>query len=390
MPRDNLKILYEPEIFINKAYGGVARYFAELIHHYASDLDISAKLPIVFTDNHYLHNFFKNRFFHLKSDRSRVETKPNQAFHAKVNRKISKFTKRIKKRSNHYLQEATYARGNFDLCHFTYYNRDALDRLRNKPVVITIYDMIYELFPENFEIDSEFASNKAEMVTRADKIIAISHNTKKDLMRFFDISSSRIDVIYLGCSLFAPEKSKQNTLVLPNDYILYVGKRRGYKNFDNFLHATAGLLKERKQVHLVCAGGRIFQPDELELFHSLGIHHKIHQIFPTDDELAELYTRARLFVFPSKYEGFGLPLLEAFSCGCAVACSNTASFPEVAQNAAMFFDPEDNQSIHDAVKELLDKRSVRAALIKNGMSRMKAFTWGNTAHAHKATYRSII
>ncbi|MDJ0887822.1 MAG: glycosyltransferase family 1 protein [Desulfobacterales bacterium] len=390
MPRDNLKVLYEPEIFLNKAYGGVARYFAELIHHYSSDSDIDATLPILFTDNHYLHRFFKNRFFHFKSDLSHVDTESNKIYHTIIKRKFSKFAKRIKKQSNHYIHKAAFTRRNFDLCHFTYYNRGVLDQIRDTPVVITIYDMIYELFPENFKFDREFASNKAAMINRADKIIAISHNTKKDLMRLFNVNSSKIDVIYLGCSLSTPKIQKKGTLALPDNFILYVGKRRGYKNFDKFLNAAATLLRQRQSIHLVCAGGRVFQPEELELFHSLGINHKIHQIFPTDSELAELYTRANFFVFPSRYEGFGLPLVEAFSCHCPVACSNTGSFPEIARDGALFFDPEDEQSIQDAMIELLDNPSLKSRLIQNGLSRMKTFTWANTADETKATYKSII
>ncbi len=390
MRHKDIEVLYEPEIFLAKAYGGVARYFAELLKQYSFAQDVSVTLPLLFTDNYYLLNLFPFKYFALTNKSNYRKTQAKKSFYSKITRKLQKRIKQSKERINLYIQEKNYAKGSFDVCHLTYYNTDIYNHLHSTPIVITIYDMIYEIFSDEFPSDHKVIIQKKDLIGKADKIIAISNHTKKDLMKLYDVNSSKIDVIYRGCSLHPERIHAKSSLILPTDFILFVGKRRGYKNFDKFLLATADILREKRQLHLVCAGGRCFRPDETQMIQTLGLKNKVHHFVVTDDELAELYQKAKFLVLPSKYEGFGLPLLEAFRCGCPVACSQTSSLTEIAQNAAVYFDPDDEHSIRASIKELLDKQSLQSLLVKHGLDRIKEFTWQKTASKTKAAYKSII
>jgi glycosyltransferase involved in cell wall biosynthesis len=282
----------------------------------------------------------------------------------------------------------------FDLFHPTYYNPYFLRFLQKKPYIITVYDMIHEIFPDNFPSKDPVSSWKKQVLENADAIISISESTKADIIRFFPIDPDRIEVIHLGNPLentmdAAPCKDPDPAFT-ENPYILFVGNRIGYKNFDFFIKAAAEILHKNSALQVYCAGGGSFTPRENEVLKNLQILPRVHYITPNDFLMKNLYTNARAFVFPSLYEGFGLPVLEAFSSSCPVMASNSSSLPEIGGDAAIYFDPSDAVSFSNAMERLLSDDNLRMQLIIKGHDRLKQFSWEKTARSTRNIYEKLV
>jgi glycosyltransferase involved in cell wall biosynthesis len=225
---------------------------------------------------------------------------------------------------------------------------------------------------------------KKKLLTKAAKVIAVSENTKKDLVEVFDIEEDKIVVIYHATNI-----QPVGVANLPAKYLLYVGSRNDYKQFIPFVEATAELLKT-ENISLLCSGGGEFTTEENEAIHKLGISHLISQRKVNDSELKTLYQNTLAFVYPSKYEGFGIPILEAFASDCPVVLSDSSCFPEVAQNAALYFDPESQISIADAVEQIIKNADLRADLITKGRKRFADFSIEKMTQQTLAVYESVI
>jgi glycosyltransferase involved in cell wall biosynthesis len=367
-----MKVLYDHQIFSTQIYGGVSRYFFELMKNFENDNGIEYDLSLRYSYNHYLNKyndlkykpFFKNFTFRGKYRLINI-----------LNKNISK--KLLIKRD-------------YDIFHPTYYDPYFLNILNNKPFVLTIYDMIHEIYPEMFSSKDETSKRKKLLAQKAKKIIAISENTKKDIIRFFSIDEKKIEVIYLANSINPSESIDDINIDLPKKYILFVGSRSIYKNFNLFIEAISPLLIEDTELNVVCVGGGNFKEMEKEKFKKLNIISKIFQYAANDYILAYLYQKAIAFIFPSLYEGFGIPILEAFSCGCPVIASNASSLPEVAGDAAIYFDPTNKLSISSSIQKVVYDNNLRNQLIYKGYQRVKAFTWEKTAHQTKKIYEGIL
>lgn len=248
--------------------------------------------------------------------------------------------------------------------------------------------MIHELFPEQFSKNDRTMYNKKILAKHADVIITISHNTKKDVSEIYNIDENRVFVIHLGNSLSSAKKPKN--LNLPSQYILYVGDRHIYKNFYRFLVAIAPILYENPSLYLVCAGGKNFSSEEISLFDKQGILSRVLRYSVTDQILYHLYKNAICFVFPSLYEGFGIPILESFFSGCPAVLSTGGSLPEIGRDAAMYFDPYDEKSIRESVEKVIADDSLREKMRAKGFERVKEFSWTKTAEQTADVYRKVI
>lgn len=370
---NKVKVMYDHQIFTEQNYGGISRYFVEMQHEFKSQFDIESSIKLLFSNNEYLKN--------------------SEIFHFSIFPQIKSknLTKGIRVINNLY-SLGNIALGDFDVFHPTYFDTYFLDYLKNKPFVITVYDLIHERFSSQYTtMNQALIAKRKLLLSRANKIIAISLATKKDLIEFYNIDESKIEVIHL-----ATEFSNSNTnlefknQLFSSPYILYVGNRGVYKNFSFFVESIASQLKENKELSLVCAGGGGFNPDEISLFKKLSIETQIkHKKFQTNIELISLYTNALAFFFPSKYEGFGIPVLEAFACGCPLAVSNISSLPEIAGDAAVYFDPNDQESIYLAAKKIINDKELREKLVMKGKKQLELFSWQKTAMAHKFLYQKI-
>lgn len=367
-----MHILYDHQVFSEQTYGGISRLYAELIAGINDTPEDQAQLALFFSNNEYLREKGMNVPTFL----------PNLAFPKKI---------QILYRLNKLASELALWRGSFDVFHATNYNPYFIPRLKGKPFVITFYDMIHERFAGQYkELGdvSEIITHKKILAERANCIIAISESTKRDVVELLQIDPDRIRVVYLGSSLQNTPLPTSSDVDKP--YLLYVGKRDAYKNFPLFLKAVSPLLKQH-QLLLICAGGGQFAPDEQVLIESLGLQQHVRQQFiDTDQTLQRLYASAQAFVFPSLYEGFGIPVLEAFSCGCPCILSNSSSLPEVAAEAAVYFDPTDQRSIEEAVERVISDAAFRNQLSVSGRERLLKFSWRQTITETLATYATCL
>ncbi|OHE06484.1 MAG: hypothetical protein A3G74_02405, partial [Sulfurimonas sp. RIFCSPLOWO2_12_FULL_34_6] len=310
-----MKILYDYQIFSTQRYGGISRYFYELIKEFDSAQDIEIDTSLLISDNYYISDKKFVQYLNFLQDKDFYAKKRFMSFFNNINS-----INRLKSKS-------------FDLFHPTYYNPYFLKYLDEKPFVLTVYDMIHEKFQEMFPSKDNTSHNKRLLVEKATKIIAISKSTKADLIELFATDESKIEVVYLGNSMFYKSDIEIN-ISIPKKYILFVGSRGGYKNFNRFIQSITELLQEDKELFVTCIGGGKFKTDEAQLFRELNISEQVIQYDLDDDMLAYFYKNAMLFVFPSLYEGFGMPILESFACGCPLVCSNTSSLPEIAFDGA--------------------------------------------------------
>ncbi len=368
-----MRILYDHQIFTRQIYGGISRYFFELIKHFKNDNKIKYELSLKYSNNYYLkelNNLTQKTFLE------------NYSFRGKY-RLLNILNKKVSKK-------AIY-RGNYDIFHPTYYDPYFLDYIGKKPFVLTIHDMVHEIYPEMFPLKDETSKRKKLLAQKATKIIAVSENTKKDIIRFFSIGTNKIEVIFHGTPFDMNNSGDSKVDIdLPEKYILFVGSRSGYKNFSLFIEAITSLLIENNKLKVVCVGGGNFKGIEKEKFKRLNITNKVYQYSVNDDILTYLYKKAIVFIFPSLYEGFGIPILEAFSCGCPVIASNTSSLSEVAGDAAIYFDPINKLSILNSIQKVICDNNLRDQLIYKGYQRVKKFTWKKTMEQTKKIYESII
>lgn len=361
-----MKIFFDDQIFKLQRFGGISRYFTEVIFHINKHTDHQAICPFVSTENfHYLERIgHKVSFVHqLKRMLTlRFSKKRTARYFARANQK--QITRAL-------------SRGDFDLFVPTYYDPYFLPYLNEQPFVLTVYDMIHEIFPDLFVKEDQTIAHKALLIERANHIIAISESTKNDILKFYpNTPETKISVVYLSQSLTAPE---QIELDLPAQYILFVGNRGAYKNFDFFFKAIAQTLKSNAKLYLVCAGGNDFNQDEKALIASYSLTAQVIQRNFKDSELATYYLNAICFVFPSKYEGFGIPVLEAMSCGCPVVLAHHSSFPEVAADAGVYFELDNPEDLNEKVSSLIFDQELRQAYAIKGLAQAKKFNWQKTA-----------
>ena len=214
-------------------------------------------------------------------------------------------------------------------------------------------------------------------------ILAISEATKRDLVEFYGLDPARVTVTHLGNRL-APTPGAPPPASLPPRYVLFVGTRNSYKNFALVLEAIRGL-----DVRLACVGGGPFDSDEQTLIARLGAHRARRPGQRDRRRLAACYAHALAFVFPSRYEGFGIPILEAFACGCPALVARASCFPEIAGDAARYFDPDDASEPRRSARRG-DRGSRGSRRTARARSYAGAeFTWEATAERTLAAYREV-
>ena len=358
------KVLYDHQAFTIQDYGGVSRIFSELLSKDVDTKDLELHLSVLLYKNQHLKDttIIHHRWMPYRD---------------------------VSMLLNHFFNIYELKKANYDIYHPTYYNTSLLKYAKYKPVVATFHDMVHEKFSEKFhelKTDANTIENKRKMAHQADHIIAVSENTKQDLIEIYGLQSDKISVIHLGTSLTKPVDIKKS---VECDYILYVGNRFAYKNFKFFLQCVAGMLV-KNNVKLVCAGGRGFSDEETEIINQMRISNYVEHKEVNDEILSELYSNALCFVFPSLYEGFGIPVLEAFSCKCPCVLSNTSSLPEVAGDAAVYFDPSDKDSIIYAIECVLVNQSLQQELIEKGTQRLKSFSWSKMKNNTFEVYKKLL
>lgn len=380
-----MKVLYDYQAFSIQTHGGVSRSFSELIKHLPKGIETN--ICIKETDNVYLSGLPnitpKGKKYNDFCFGMTFPGKGHLHSWSDIFRKIKYYPDYNKNYCIHQLQQ-----GNFDIFHPTFFDDYFLPYLKGKPFVLTIHDMIPELYPQYFGKNDFQIINKKKLAPLADAIIAVSHNTKKDIMSFLDIPEEKIHVVYHGCSF--PKQCKKKRL-FNESYLLYVGDRFGYKNFNLFVKHISPFLKKHPEIKVICTG-KAFLPEELELMKTYSCKENfINYWVATDEEFYSIYHNALCFIFTSDYEGFGIPILEAYKADCPVFLNNKSCFPEIADDAAIFFDLSSDSSNLSKVLEdfLLWTDDRKQQLLMKQRERLKLFSWTLSAQKLSEVYKSV-
>ena len=287
--------------------------------------------------------------------------------------------------------------GDIDLFHATSFIMPPLKRAKG---VLTIYDLTFKIFPEYHAKGMQaFTRDIQRYVDRSDCIIAISEHTKRDVMEYLGIPEERIRVTLLAADeqyrvIDEPEaiKAVVGTYGIDREYILYTGTLEPRKNIVSLVRAFDVLKKESGIPHrLVIAGKKGWLFDNIfSTVEDLGLLDEvIFTGYVPEEDLPYLYNGASLFAYPSKYEGFGLPPLEAMACGCPVVSSNTSSLPEVVGNAGLMVDPERTTDLAEAMLKALSDSSLRGSMRSRGIERAAMFSWKRCARETLDVYRHV-
>jgi glycosyltransferase involved in cell wall biosynthesis len=278
-------------------------------------------------------------------------------------------------------------RGKVDIYHPTLYR--ALPWVRRRRVVVTHHDCIHERFPTLFSNAASIVESKRKLFAQADAIICVSESSRRDLLHFYNVAEIKTHVVYHGFSPLPPPGADPPDLGEP--YLLYVGSRAGYKNFGLLLEAfsRSGLAEGYR---LLAVGGGSFTPAEQERIASLKLGRSVTVVPKADDAtLARAYRHAALFIYPSLYEGFGFPPLEAMSLGCPVLVNQTSSLPEICGDAAFYFDTAAGAGeLSRCLTSVLADDLGRAMKRELGEQRVRLYDWNRSARDTLDVYRTVL
>ena len=275
-------------------------------------------------------------------------------------------------------------RGDFDVVHQTNFDPYLFKATKGKPVVTTYHDTN---FVTEYNYNPRMIRLQTESLRRSDAIIAISENTRRDMLKYFDLNPDKITVIHHGIEMPRIPAGLEVRIV-EEPYILYVGMRHLFKNFKNFVKGFGAIADKFPDVKVVCTRNP-FNKEEQELFAQLGITDRMQVVTADEVTLNRLYRDALFFVFPSLYEGFGMPILEAMANGCPTAIADASCFPEIGGDASLYFSPKDTDSIADTLKTMIQDESLRRELTRKGLQRASKFSWQRCAEQHMELYKSL-
>jgi glycosyltransferase involved in cell wall biosynthesis len=369
-----IRIIYDYQVFSWQKFGGISRYICEVAAHLhdkksVHDLNVQILAPM------YVNQYIKELPSQMVTGVSVPKVKRTGTIINLMNQILTRL----------YLESNPP-----NILHRTFYKKKIWKtKPKRTKAVLTVYDMI----DEKFSPESSFCQVKREAIESADHIISISQNTRKDLLELMDIDPEKVSVVYLGHSLLSKaSKSDQLSVQVdePRPYILYVGERSGYKNFVSLLRAYSSSKRLLEDFNLVCFGGGDFSQSELDIISSLAIpNENVRYVSGSDEKLIAYYREANVFTYPSLYEGFGIPPLEAMSLGCPVVCGNVSSLPEVVGDAAELCDPSRPESIAFSLEKVLFSDEYSKLLRQQGLAQSQQFSWEKCAEETFKVYQSI-
>lgn len=359
-------VLFTGDIFRLQPRGGITRYFREVIVRLRRPCEVAAG-------------------FHQSTALSGIGAQVRSAA------RVPHFRGATRPRAllNAAWDLAILARRREAILHPTYY-RDPRSLPSGRPVVVTVYDMAHERFPDLFRRrfwnTPDPARWKQALLRRADRVVCISEATRRDLLRFLPVPEGKLRVVHAG----GPDWSGIAPRPVPGvrePFFLWVGERHTYKNFAPTLEAWAGS-RTAAGTQLLCIGAGPFTPGERAAFAARGAAARVRWVACPDEELRWAYERAAGLLYTSRCEGFGLPVLEAMSSGCPVVASRAAALPEVAGDDFIEVDPENPDSLAAGIERCLaEGRNPQRA--EAARARAATFTWERCAAAHETLYGEL-
>lgn len=358
----NISIFYGPEIWSLQHAGGISRYFSEIIPR----INVGGNKVYSFSTPN--QNIFIER---IPRDLRVQVSKFNSS-------KLLDFISAKKLQSEYQL-----------IYHSTYYGKVDYSHLKMNgfKIITTVYDLISEKFSNENKTLIPRVNLKRKAIIHADHIICISNSTKSDLENIYKVHSDKISVVHLGVNI-NPKYSRIRDNNFENEkFLLFVGKRYGYKNFLTILTAFGESKYLQKNFKLALFGGEKVSNEEKDLIDKYNLSDRIYRPNIDDETLENLYLNASALIYPSLYEGFGLPIVEAMSFGCPVFASNTSSIPEIGGDAVFYFDPYNLEDIIYVLENTLIKLEVLTSKSQIGYSRAVQFSWEKTAAQTLKVYK---
>lgn len=356
----------DEQIFAVQSYGGISRLFYEKARAFTADPSLGVDLeplnaPIV--NEYVLHD-------------------PGLSEHLGVRRATGPYTALARFFTRRRRHEAV------DLVHNTFYLPRGLSDHPGARRVVTVYDMIPELLPQTRR-RLDFITEKHSYVRAADHIICISESTRRDLFKAYPDIHAPVTIAYPGVSsAFHPDVPRRSDL--PEPYILHVGNRNSYKDGATLLRAFTAVAADLPDHTLLLVGGGPLTREERDLLQAGGVLTRVLQRTLTDADVPAAYAQAAVTVFPSRYEGFGLPAVEAMASGSPLILADTSSLPEVGGDAARYFPPGDDRMLAATLREILSDDVARADLRTRGIAQARRFTWPGYARANLEAYRAVL
>lgn len=368
-----MKIAYDHQIFCWQPFGGISRYFKNLALD-LNDLNEDVKIFAGLHRNHYLLNLPEKIVSGLKLP-----------FYPPKSARAFQFL-------NHNITSRKIKKWNPDILHETYYSVFQKNKSKAKKV-ITIHDMTHELFPEMFSRFDNSRVWKKNAIKRADHIICISNNTKNDLLNIYNLNENDISVVHHGYKSLTVDDSFSSLSEINKlkPFLLFVGHRSGYKNFNNFIKGFSESRRLMQDFDILCFGGGKFSEAEILTMKSLGFRDaQVRYVSGSDAELSFFYYQSRAFIYPSLYEGFGFPLLEAMAFNCPIIASNAGSIPEVAGDAALYFDPNSSDDICQKIEQLVYSDDLIRSIKLIAKQQLLKFNSFECAKKTLSVYKSLI
>ena len=357
---------FDEQIFALQAYGGISRMFAELARQFMDDPDLGVDLlplnaPII------------NRYV---LDNERLKNRLAVRDAGSEYRSLGRYFMRIQPRRR------------LDLVHNTFYLPHGLSGYPGAKRIVTVHDMIPELLPGTRR-RLDLLTLKKRYVMHADHIICVSEATKSDLLRTYGGIAAPITVVHHGVDpIFRPGVAAHHEF--PSRYVLFVGNRGQYKDAQVLMEAFADVARKDVDLTLLFVGGGAFSADERRELSRLGIAARTIQVALSDELMPAAYGNALMCVFPSRFEGFGLPALEAMSCGTPTVLARATSLPEVGGAAAAYFEPGDSAELAERMETMLTDSELRAKHRQAGIERASQFTWQKAATQTADVYRMAL
>lgn len=367
-----MRVLFDNQCFDMQRWGGISKYHTQLLKTFLKKPEqIEIKVGVVSNRNEYLASL--NPLKYKITEKRKI---PYERSVSKILYSVFRSSKMVFPRlKNKYYSIDELCSGNFDIFHPTYYDTEFIDYY-NGVFVLTLHDFTPELFPDMLKRQNTLIDAKKLLAQRARRVIAISESTKNDAIKILNLNPDKIDVIYHGF-----ETPNDNDIIvkgLPDKYVLFVGNREHYKNFALFLSAMEKIIQKFPDLYVLCTG-KAFSTEESIMITTLKLSNRVLCRKFMEEELSFVYRNAKVFVFPSRYEGFGFPVLESFNAGCPTALSDIPVFHEIAGNAAQYFDPKDRESIQYAIEKILSDRILQQQCIDLGKKRLSQYSWEKTA-----------